>query len=313
MKTINEAMKVLQENKKSLSEERIYRALQKGDVYINSNGITLTVLDVDNEHKVNGQPQVIIKFSNDNDTKCFPMYGVSQMLYHNGYTKMDENKENNINEGTSNNIIRRKSADEYFSDFDAYIDKIKKCKSEKEFIDNNKSYISDKCDLSDTEAIDACKLIFQWGASEIRDSRMPNPSNTINIDESRETCKNKVIKEDYTAREEFDAALKRYLSNGENRSADDIKVVAETDNYLLTASRDSDKPERIHLSIFSGSERSVNVYIDQDYRGKVEKAEVNWSAIGSVSPDEAEAYCKRIMAAVEFAREIDGKDYSSKI
>ena len=120
----------------------------------------------------------------------------------------------------------------------------------------------------------------------------------------------KIIKEEYTARDEFEAGMKRYLSNGEGRSEDDIKVLAETDNYILMGSVDSENPNMIHLEVLSGSYRRVEVFIDQDYKGKVESAKVNWSAIGSVGVEEAEDFMKHIDDAVKFIKEIDGKDFA---
>ena len=56
--------------------------------------------------------------------------------------------------------------------------------------------------------------------------------NDVNV-AMKKLQESKIIKEEYTARDEFEAGMKRYLSNGEGRSEDDIKVLAETDNYIL--------------------------------------------------------------------------------
>ena len=133
--------------------------------------------------------------------------------------------------------------------------------------------------------------------------------NDVNV-EMKKLQESKIIKEEYTARDEFEAGMKRYLSNGEGRSEDDIKVLAETDNYILMGSVDSENPNMIHLEVLSGSYRRVEVFIDQDYKGKVESAKVNWSAIGSVGVEEAEDFMKHIDDAVKFIKEIDGKDFA---
>ena len=133
--------------------------------------------------------------------------------------------------------------------------------------------------------------------------------NDVNV-AMKKLQESKIIKEEYTARDEFEAGMKRYLSNGEGRSEDDIKVLAETDNYILMGSVDSENPNMIHLEVLSGSYRIVEVFIDQDYKGKVESAKVNWSAIGSVGVEEAEDFMKHIDDAVKFIKEIDGKDFA---
>jgi len=121
----------------------------------------------------------------------------------------------------------------------------------------------------------------------------------------------KMIKES-AVRDEFEAGMKQYLSGGEGRSRDDIKVLAETDYYMLTGSVDSEDPNIINLSVI-GSYRRVQVFIDQDYKGKVESAKVNWSAIGSVGIEEAREFMKHIDDAIKFIEEIDGKDFASEI
>lgn len=126
----------------------------------------------------------------------------------------------------------------------------------------------------------------------------------------------KIIKEDYTARQEFEAGMKKYLAGGEGRSEDDIKILAETDNYILIGSvnekENENDPDMIHLDVLGGSYRNVDVYIDQNYKGKVTSAKVNWSAIGSVGVETAEEFVKHINDALKLIKEIDGKDYSSE-
>lgn len=128
------------------------------------------------------------------------------------------------------------------------------------------------------------------------------------MDESKE-----LKKEDYTAREHFDASMKRYLDNGGERSIDDITVLVETDNFLLAGSRDEERPTMIHLDVWTGSYDSVEVFIDQDYKGKVISAKANWSAIGSAGVEETEDFMNHLKDALDFIKQIDGKDFSSEI
>ena len=134
---------------------------------------------------------------------------------------------------------------------------------------------------------------------------------SVKLLESIET--NTKLNEDYTAREAFDANMKRYLSNGEGRTENDIKVLAETRDYILTGATDEENPNRIYLDVTSGSYRRVEVFIDQDYKGKVESAKINWSAIGSVGIEETEEFMRHLNGAIEFVKQIDGKDFSSEI
>lgn len=128
------------------------------------------------------------------------------------------------------------------------------------------------------------------------------------IDESKE-----LKKEDYTARERFDSVMKKYVDNGGERSTDDITVLAETDNFLLAGSRDEERPTMIHLDVWTGSYDSVEVFIDQDYKGRVQSAKINWSAIGSVGIEETEEFINHLNDAIEFVKQIDGKDFSDEL
>lgn len=119
--------------------------------------------------------------------------------------------------------------------------------------------------------------------------------------------------EAYTARDYFEANMKRYLDDGDDRKEDDIKVLAENEDFILTGARDEEYPSRIYLQVTSGSYDSVEVFIDQNYKGKVDKAEINWSALGNVDVSETEEFIKHLQLAIEFCKEIDGKDYSNEI
>ena len=120
----------------------------------------------------------------------------------------------------------------------------------------------------------------------------------------------KIIKESYSAEDAYQAGLKRREENGADCSG--IKLLVKTDNYVLSGNKDEDG---VYLAIHKSSdaeEARVEVYIDQDYKGKVEKVAVNWSSIGSVSPDIADEYARIISTAAEFARTIEGKDFSTE-
>lgn len=123
----------------------------------------------------------------------------------------------------------------------------------------------------------------------------------------------KKLKEGFTARERFDSVMKKYVDNGGERSTDDITVLAETDNFLLAGSRDEERPTMIHLDVWTGSYDSVEVFIDQDYKGRVQSAKINWSAIGSVGIEETEEFINHLNDAIEFVKQIDGKDFSDEL
>lgn len=78
----------------SLKEERVNMVVHKGDVFENQNGIKCTIVDVDNEHTIEGEPQVMFKFTSNNSntqgetTKTVPMKNVVHMLNQNGYKKV---------------------------------------------------------------------------------------------------------------------------------------------------------------------------------------------------------------------------------
>lgn len=139
-------------------------------------------------------------------------------------------------------------------------------------------------------------------------NNMLNENGYTKLNESKE-----VKSEAYTARDYFEANMKRYLDGGDDRKEDDIKVLAENEDFILTGARDEEYPNRIYLQVTSGSYNNVEVFIDQNYKGKVDKAEINWSALGSVGVSETEEFIKHLQLAIEFCKEIDGKDYSNEI
>jgi len=78
----------------SLKEERVNMVVHKGDVFENQNGIKCTIVDVDNEHTIEGEPQVMFRFTSNSSntqgetTKTVPMKNVVHMLNQNGYKKV---------------------------------------------------------------------------------------------------------------------------------------------------------------------------------------------------------------------------------
>lgn len=124
---------------------------------------------------------------------------------------------------------------------------------------------------------------------------------------------NKQVKtEAYTAREQFNAVMKKYSDNDKK----EIKVVAETEHYILTVARNRENSEGIYLSVTTGKDELdmlPDVYVRQDYKGKCEKVDINWSAMGNCSVAETEAFINALKEAIEFAKQIEGRDFSNEI
>lgn len=122
---------------------------------------------------------------------------------------------------------------------------------------------------------------------------------------------NQKLNEDYTAREHLEAALQKYAQeDGENY---DVQTLVETPDFILTGKKDKLNINDIYLHVWSGSYDNVTVYINQDYKGKVKSAEISWSSIGSVNVDKTEEFMNHLQSAIEFVKQIDGKDFSSEI
>lgn len=91
-KNVDDLLSELSES--SLKEERVNMVVHKGDVFENQNGIKCTIVDVDNEHTIEGEPQVMFRFTSNNSntqgetTKTVPMKNVVHMLNQNGYKKV---------------------------------------------------------------------------------------------------------------------------------------------------------------------------------------------------------------------------------
>ena len=82
--------KSLNESKEVKTEERVNRVLHKGDRFKNPNGVVCTIIDVDNEHLLDGEPQVTYEIGRN--TKCYKMSSVNGMLNQNRY-ELQESKE----------------------------------------------------------------------------------------------------------------------------------------------------------------------------------------------------------------------------
>ena len=93
IKSVGDECGLLLEGKKE--EARVHRVLNKGDRFQNKNGVIATIIDVDNEHLLDGQPQVTYRF-NDGAPKCYPMNSVNDMLNDCGYTKMEESEKRTV-------------------------------------------------------------------------------------------------------------------------------------------------------------------------------------------------------------------------
>lgn len=78
-----------------LEEARINRKLHKGDTFKNPNGVICTIIDVDENHLLDGEPQVTYKIGKD--YKCFKMSSVSGMLDQNKYTLQESFKPSDDN------------------------------------------------------------------------------------------------------------------------------------------------------------------------------------------------------------------------
>lgn len=127
-------------------------------------------------------------------------------------------------------------------------------------------------------------------------------------EEDEEYDEQEKLKEAYSAREYYEAGLERYKKNG--TEPDYIKIAAENDDFILSAYKD-DEDNAIRLNVITDSDGDVDVHIDQDYHGKVLRAQISWFAIGSVGVERASEFARKINSAVEFAKMIDGKDYSN--
>ena len=102
----------------------------------------------------------------------------------------------------------------------------------------------------------------------------------------------------------------------DNNDKKEIKVVAETEHYILTVARNRENSEGIYLSVTTGKDKLdmlPDVYVKQDYKGKCEKVDINWSAMGNCSVAETEAFINALKEAIEFAKQIEGKDFSNEI
>lgn len=123
---------------------------------------------------------------------------------------------------------------------------------------------------------------------------------------------NKEIKvEGYTAREVFDA----HMSKRSEEDKANIKVVSETEHYLLTVARNKEN-DGFYLAVTTGKtdDRMLpDVYIEQDYKGVCKTAQINWGAFGSCTAEETKQFIQYLIEATEFVESISGKDFSSEV
>lgn len=122
---------------------------------------------------------------------------------------------------------------------------------------------------------------------------------------------NKNIKEIKTAREVFNDSIAD--NSWFNSWVKNAKIVMETDNYILVVYKSK---EDIRLGVVSSQNpfsSAINIEITDDFKGKCVKATVNWSAIGSRPADETLEFAKLLKEAGDFCKQIEGKDFSSKL
>lgn len=82
------------ENLGKLEETRVNRTLHKGDRFVNPNGAEIKIISVDNEHLIDGEPQVTYQIGKD--YKCYRQSSVNATIDQNNY-KLQESKK--ITEG----------------------------------------------------------------------------------------------------------------------------------------------------------------------------------------------------------------------
>lgn len=122
---------------------------------------------------------------------------------------------------------------------------------------------------------------------------------------------NMELTESYTAREAFNARMSK-------RSEEDkanIKVVAETEHYLLTVAKNKED-DGFYLSITTGKTDDhmlPDVFIEQDYKGTCKAAQINWGAYGSCNVTETLTFIKYLTEATDFCSQIEGKDFSKEV
>lgn len=73
---------------KKLEESRTHRVLHKGDEFVNPNGVKCTITSVDNEHLLDGEPQVTYLIGRT--YKCYKLSDVLGMLDQNRYKLLNE-------------------------------------------------------------------------------------------------------------------------------------------------------------------------------------------------------------------------------
>ena len=113
--------------------------------------------------------------------------------------------------------------------------------------------------------------------------------------------------------------FKEQLKNYAEELQKEIKVLAETENYMLTGTKiyDEDYGKNLYNFNIHTTKYDIKfipeVFMEINYtRGIIEKAQINWSAYGSVDFSEAEEFKKNLEEAIEFVKMINGKDFSKE-
>lgn len=124
---------------------------------------------------------------------------------------------------------------------------------------------------------------------------------------------NMELTESYTAREAFEKRMEKYDEDTKKK----IKVVAETEHYILTvAKREEEGYSAINLSVTRGATDDhmlPDVFIEQDYKGTCKAAQINWGAYGSCDVTETLTFIKYLTEATDFCSQIEGKDFSKEV
>ena len=346
----DEYLDSMDESKKC--ESRVHRTLSVGDTFQNENGVSVVILDVDDKnqvtyHKKEGKTEChpmesVNNMLNDNgytklnESKEVKSEASSTNKLNQLTSALDANnipytqkKNKLILQYKNNESLKASQSNKDDIIYDSYDNKVYvTCWLNKYYYqllsDSDKSLFHDQgqaiidsagwvdLDKNLLKIIDTLKAANNayLKAQEIANAEGRNSVDSIG---KIKQISKEVKTEAYTARDYFEANMKRYLDGGDDRKEDDIKVLAENEDFILTGARDEEYPSRIYLQVTSGSYRNVEVFIDQNYKGKVDKAEINWSALGSVGVLETEEFIKHLQLAIEFCKEIDGKDYSSEI
>lgn len=120
-------------------------------------------------------------------------------------------------------------------------------------------------------------------------------------------------KRNYSAKEVLEEMIERAKENGYTHN---YIILEESENYILVGEKYEDEGiARIDLQVvhaIKNGDKVVSVYVNQNYKGGIKNADLNWCAIGSTTPEVAREYAKQINNAADFVELINGKDYSDR-